>query len=364
MSGVCLICGQALPPKRKKYCSEACAREAERQLARQATAGREHPKPYHTIICPDCGREVYMPIKSKRCPDCQAEANRRHDLEAKQRKRAGKTRAIGSVDLCQRCGKPYEVESGMQKYCKACAPIAIAENDRAASRAWNQAAYADPEKRTERNTARRRPQPEAARCPICGSAFQPRSTRDVYCSAACADAAARRQMAQYEADHRQEITAKKAMQRREKLDAMTDAERRAYRAGANAQARAAYARRGGNAFDRSGLLTVTEYAQERGMKYVTVMAQIRAGRLLGAVKIDGHWYIPDSAVLAQPRPASSVCACCGKEFTQKAKGPAAAYCSAACWRKANAQRLREASAQWYQDNRERVRQKRCVKGPD
>lgn len=312
--------------------------------------GREHPGPYHYIVCPDCGREVYAHIKCKRCPECQREANRRHDQEARQRKRAGKTREIGSIDLCQRCGKPYEVEGGMQRYCKDCAPVAWAENDRAASREWNQKAYADPAKRQERNALRRQPKPEQERaCPECGRLFLPDTKRAVYCSTACADAAGKRQTAEYEAAHRQEINARKGEQRRDKLDAMTEAERRAYQDGINAVARYNYAKRQGIDFDRAGLLTVTEYAAQRAMPRVTVAAQCSAGRLIGAVKLGNKWYIVPGAVIKSGQ-VKTVCQQCGKEFWSK-QGRNAAFCSAACWRAAHAEELREANRQWHRDHK-------------
>lgn len=245
MSDKCVVCGAPLPHGRRKYCSDDCARVGANQLAREVTSQRTHPSVYKMLTCPDCGRTVRVHIKSKRCRECQAEADRRHDMEHKQRKRAGKSRVLGGYDLCERCGQRYIVESGMQRYCKACAAIATAENDRAASRAWNHTAYSDPAKRDEKNSNRRRPAPPSAVCPICGRSFMPGTNRAVYCSEACADAAAKTQIAQYERDHRAEINARKAAQRRDKLAAMTPQELQAYRDEKNRQARANYAKRKG-----------------------------------------------------------------------------------------------------------------------
>ena len=191
MDSKCAVCGGPLPPGRRKYCCDGCAQIGANQLAREVTSKRQRPPLYRMITCPDCGRTVHVHIKSKRCAECQAAADRQHNTEYRQRRRAGHSRPLGSYDLCERCGQRYIVESGMQRYCKACAPIAIAENDRAAARAWNRTAYSDPQKRADKNSGRRRPAPPSAVCPVCGRSFTPGSARSVYCSAACADAAAK-----------------------------------------------------------------------------------------------------------------------------------------------------------------------------
>lgn len=239
----CIICGGPLPPRRTKYCSPGCARVGANSLAREVTSQRPHPAPFHEITCPDCGRVVTVPIKAKRCSTCQADANRRHNLEYKQRQRVGKTRPIGSIDLCARCGKPYTVWSGLQRYCKACAPIAFAENDRATSRAWNREHYSSPEKRAEINAGKRRPTPADVVCPVCGQSFTPGSTRGVYCSSECAAAARKAQNAQFEQAHRAQINERKRKQARAKIASMTPQELAAYRERVNARARENYKKR-------------------------------------------------------------------------------------------------------------------------
>jgi len=358
----CVICGRPLPPRHTKYCSPDCARIGANNLAREVTSQRPHPSPFHTITCPDCGREVTVPIKSKRCPACQAEADRRHDRECKQRQRLGKTRPIGSTDLCERCGKPYTVWSGLQKYCKECAPVAIAEADRAASVAWNREHYSSPEKRAEINAGKRRPTPNKAVCPVCGQSFTPSSTRGVYCSPECAAAARKTANAQYHQDNKPAIRERKRKWYRAKAAAMTDEERRAYQDAQNAVGRANYARRHGLVFDQTGLMSLREYADKIGAQYGTVMARIRSGRLIGAVRINGHWYVTGSAVAAQPKQEWVVCRQCGKEFARNS-ALRTAYCSDECRKAANAQHNRESAAKWYQKNRDRVLAKQTEKRP-
>jgi len=198
----CTICGASLPPHRSKYCSDDCARIAENMLTRARTAAR-HVQPkrntslYRKITCPDCGQECEVHIRSIRCPACQAEADRRHNEESRQRKRAGTARIIGGTDLCARCGSPYIIDAAAQRYCKACAAIATHENRLAAARAYNRAAYADPVKRAAIRKSRSKPAPPPAICPVCKTSFQPLSPKGVYCSRECYAKARKDAAAQY-----------------------------------------------------------------------------------------------------------------------------------------------------------------------
>lgn len=121
------------------------------------TERKPHPPSalYTERACIDCGTILLMHIKSKRCPQCQTAANLKSDRESKRRQYAGVSRKLGSTDLCQRCGQPYVVKSGLQRYCPACASIAAQENDRAKSRDLARERLKDPEYRDARNAKRR-----------------------------------------------------------------------------------------------------------------------------------------------------------------------------------------------------------------
>lgn len=103
----CIICGAPLPKYRRKYCSDECAKLA----PRMSSLSKTERKP-HAIICQDCGEPALVFTRSTRCPDCQR--NYVRGLKAKFRK-------IGSEAICEKCGKPYIVNSGNQRYCKDCA---------------------------------------------------------------------------------------------------------------------------------------------------------------------------------------------------------------------------------------------------
>ena len=81
-------------------------------------------------VCRQCAKSFRGGPRAWYCPDCRLERQRMHDREAKERKKKGLARKLGSIDICERCGKEYTVTAGLQKYCPDCAPEAIAEKDR------------------------------------------------------------------------------------------------------------------------------------------------------------------------------------------------------------------------------------------
>lgn len=177
----CVLCGQPVTGRRKLYCSDACARKAHAAHARRSTEG--YPKAGTNTLktCQTCGIVFSGPIKSKWCPSCQRERDLLHDREAKQRKRQGATRALGSTDLCQRCGEPYIVKSGLQRYCPGCAKEATRENIRAHKRAYHAAKQADPVWREQRNARRRAPAPIERTCADCGKSYPSGQHYSKYC---------------------------------------------------------------------------------------------------------------------------------------------------------------------------------------
>lgn len=198
----CPVCGGALPPRRMKYCSDQCREEAEKQKRRALTGGRKGPM-IKSIICPDCGKEALVYTKSYRCPECQKEADARANAEHKRRKRAGKTRELGSTDICQRCGKAYTVEGGLQKYCKDCAAEVMRDYKQEKALAYYHDRYDQhPEEKAKRREKRRLPRYGTIICRVCGCEFIPETSHAVYCSPKCADEGHRIQSAQWRAEHK------------------------------------------------------------------------------------------------------------------------------------------------------------------
>ena len=125
--------------------------------------------------------------RSMRCPVCAAEAKSKALREYRERKRAGKARAVGSTDLCEVCGKPYTVAGGLQRMCEDCA------RERTRARVL-ESYHADKEANLERRrelragTTAQAAKMRTKRCPTCGKDFTPDARHRVYCSDACAAA--------------------------------------------------------------------------------------------------------------------------------------------------------------------------------
>lgn len=149
----------------------------------------------------------------------------------------GTTRLIGSTAYCEACGAPYIVSSGSQRYCPACAPVKLREAANALSAAWNRA-HTTPEER--RNARQRYTAP--IECVICGRLFIPDSDT-LTCSKSCSEDLARRNAAKFEGINREARNAYHRQLYKNKIDAMTEDERKKYREQVNAKARENYRKR-------------------------------------------------------------------------------------------------------------------------
>ena len=129
--------------------------------------------------CIQCGAAFKGGPRAWYCPVCREERQRAQQREAKRRKKEGKVRSIGSTDICQRCGKPYTVDSGLQKYCPDCREEAMKELDRTQSLEYY---HENKEQINPRRNIKRAALPR--RCPVCGNDFKPRGPQK-YCSAEC-----------------------------------------------------------------------------------------------------------------------------------------------------------------------------------
>ena len=187
--------------------------------------------------CRTCGTVFPGGPRAWYCPDCRADRQRKQSQEAYRRKVSGKTRSIGSTDICTICGKPYTVASGLQRYCPDCAPAAIAEKDRHQAREYY-AAHGDPDARRELRQA------HAAEllCVVCSKPYRPTDAAKT-CSPACSAELARQSNANWERSHK---TVRNAYHRdltKAKLESMSPEELDAHRQRINANARRNYHRR-------------------------------------------------------------------------------------------------------------------------
>lgn len=137
--------------------------------------------------CAICGQEFVGGLRAKYCNNCRIIAQRE---QQRQYKRMGAARPLGSIDHCAKCGAEYNVESGTQKYCKACAETAVRDNIRRRRRDYNKT-YDMPHVKPKRY------------CVICGKEITtPKNT--ITCSAECAKIrkAQRQARADYNRGHR------------------------------------------------------------------------------------------------------------------------------------------------------------------
>lgn len=130
--------------------------------------------------CRTCGASFPGGPRAWYCPDCRAERTKAANRASKARARAGKTRKLGSTDICTICGNPYTINSPNQRYCPDCAADAVRQIDQAQSRAWaadHRGEMLDRKKERARNRKI---------CVVCGSQFYTGTTA-IVCSEKCAE---------------------------------------------------------------------------------------------------------------------------------------------------------------------------------
>ncbi|MDF2648245.1 MAG: hypothetical protein K0Q73_4050 [Paenibacillus sp.] len=123
-----------------------------------------------------CGRAFSGGPRAYYCPECRAERQRKQSSEYKCRKRVGTIRRHGSLDICERCGNQYTVNSGAQRFCPDCQPIHNKEYDRETALPF----YHEHKDRINpvRNERRRI---GLRQCASCSAEFDPEGTVRVTC---------------------------------------------------------------------------------------------------------------------------------------------------------------------------------------
>ena len=185
MLKICKYCGKQYEGDSGGSCCPDCA------AAQRSTTIRDR-------VCRTCGAVFPGGPRAWYCPTCRAERRRKADREYKARERVNKVRKLGSTDFCTVCGKPYTVTSSLQRYCPDCAPEAVRELDREASKAWNRANTTADQRREVRIAAI-----AEIPCVICGKNFVPRNNA-LTCSKECSKALLAKNMAKYERQHSEE----------------------------------------------------------------------------------------------------------------------------------------------------------------
>lgn len=107
----CLICGADVPAGRYVYCSELCAKRAEKIRAHNREGRHTTPA---EAVCPICGK-VFAPKPNEKYCSCECRC-----LAIRLRKKAerqAKPKPGYSVKKCETCGKEFKPASGTQKCC-------------------------------------------------------------------------------------------------------------------------------------------------------------------------------------------------------------------------------------------------------
>lgn len=161
----CKKCGKIFEKKdgSTAYLCPDCAKQAKRDsVIRERT-------------CKLCGALFMGYPRSFYCPDCSAERKKEQKKIYNKRKPA---RPLGSLDVCEACGKEYVVKSGLQRYCPECSEIKVAEKIRSHKIEYR-------EKNKERyEEAKRATQGKRYICKVCGKEFE-KHTPTVTCSEEC-----------------------------------------------------------------------------------------------------------------------------------------------------------------------------------
>lgn len=170
---ICRECGTPIPhPTRYQKLCDECQQKA------------IHKDKKVERICIECGRQFIGGPSAKRCPDCKRERDRERARLHQQAKAAGHVRELGRTYICEACGKPYVLNSGMQKYCPDCMEEQRKKDTRAKVNEYMRA-----------NKGKYPQYPRMRVCVICGKILEP-GTRGITCSPECAE---KRALQQYDA---------------------------------------------------------------------------------------------------------------------------------------------------------------------
>lgn len=165
----CHRCDEPFSPEGRNWQAHLCLACA------QAARKENYIKSRRCIVC---GATFIGTPRSKYCSTCRRDVQR----EQKSRnKRRGSARALGSTDICLRCGNQYTVTGSQQKWCRTCSETARAEA---------QKAYAQRYRDTHREQIAahaRACRANSKVCVVCGAVFDGRGPA-VTCSEECAHA--------------------------------------------------------------------------------------------------------------------------------------------------------------------------------
>lgn len=135
---------------------------------------------YQKRTCQTCGVIFQGGPSACYCPSCRLERQREQDRTFKRLKRKGQYRPIGCTDHCEKCGDEYRVTGGKQRFCPKCAQEHRIEYDRETSITF----YNSHKERINPSRNERR-RIGLITCKWCGTEFDAKKTRRVYCNPKC-----------------------------------------------------------------------------------------------------------------------------------------------------------------------------------
>ena len=149
----CTRCGSSFEGQKEQRLCPSCREQA------------AHKPRMISHVCKSCGTTFTGGPRASFCPECKAERDKQAVKKCRNLAKNKTTRQIGSTDICQRCGKPYIVKGGLQKYCPECAPISLKEKTEPLKRAWA-ANY-----REQNPDHKKTMQKNGTICVVCGKTF-------------------------------------------------------------------------------------------------------------------------------------------------------------------------------------------------
>lgn len=178
---ICKNCGEIfdVPTGKESYLCEKCARNS-----KISSVLRERK-------CKICGASFMGYPRSFFCPECSAERKRQ---QKKTYNRRNPARPLGSIDICEACGKEYIVKSGLQKYCPDCAKEQVDKKIRQHKREYMA------ENKEKVQALKNETRGKRYICPICGKEFE-KHTSAAACSDECEKELRRRRQNRVEIKH-------------------------------------------------------------------------------------------------------------------------------------------------------------------
>ena len=146
-----------------KYMCDECALQSKRASV------------YKERVCKICGTAFMGYPRSMFCEPCREERKKAQKRIYNQRK---PNRPLGSIDICENCGKEYVVKSGLQKYCPECSKEQVSKTIRAHKRKYME------ENKEKAQALKNEIKGKRYVCVICGKEFE-KHTTEVTCSKEC-----------------------------------------------------------------------------------------------------------------------------------------------------------------------------------